>query len=362
MVKDFRLELNYPSGQEVYLTPGEVSGNVVVVTDKPKSYNAISISLKGCADVYFSTGKTAYHSHEDYINDVIVLWNQEQIPNRVLDPGQYVLPFQFELRRGLPRSFAGPHGYIRYTVEAKILTGLLHINKKVSAIIQVVNRVSINLPALMSPARFETEETICCLCCASPPISLTVNVPRIGFCIGEGIPLTASVDNGSGRIITLRATVSKEVIFQAQERACITSNRLSSFQSPPVQGHTTFQWTPTEPLAIPSSIPTIANCNIISLNYVLLIEAVIPWAMNASIDIPIALGNIPPQSSVGPLPPIQSTSVPTDAFVPNSNAAQVPSPGQYQSSQLQPSAGQYEPPPPYQAPPSGPYQSPPPGS
>ena len=354
MVKDFRLELSYPSGQEVYLTPGEVSGNVVVVTDKPKSYNAISITLKGCADVYFSIGRTGYRSHEDYINDAIVLWNQEQIPNRVLDPGQYVLPFRFVLRSGLPRSFVGPHGYIRYTVKAKILKGLLHINKKVSVIIQVVNRININVPALMSPVQLEEEKTICCLCCASPTISLTVNVPRIGFCIGEGIPLIASVDNGSGRIITLRATVSKVVIFQAQGRTRITSNRLSSFQSPPVQGHTTFQWTPTEQLAIPSAIPTIANCNIIGLHYVLLIEAVIPWAINASINIPIALGNIPPQSSVGPLSPIQSPSVPTDAFVPNSNAAQVLSPGQYQSSQLQPSAGQYEPPPPYQAPPSGP--------
>ena len=153
MVKDFRLELSYPSSQEVYLTPGEVSGNVVVVTDKPKSYNAISITLKGCADVYFSIGKTGYRSHEDNINDVIVLWNQEQIRNRVLDPGQYVLPFRFELRSGLPRSFAGPHGYIRYTIKAKILNGLLHFDKTVSVIIQVVNRVNINVPALMIPVQ-----------------------------------------------------------------------------------------------------------------------------------------------------------------------------------------------------------------
>eukprot|EP00731_Ephydatia_muelleri_P018587 Em0011g627a len=363
MVKDFRLELSYPSGQEVYLTPGEVSGNVVVMTDKPKSYNAISITLKGCADVRFKSGKTTLRSHEDYINDVIVLWNQEQTPNRVLNPGQHVLPFRFVLRSGLPLSFAGPHGYIRYTVEAKILKGLLRVNKKVSAIIQVIDRVDINIPALMSPVRFEEEKTICCLCCASPPISLTVNVPRTGFCIGEGIPLTASVDNGSGRIITLRATVSKVVTFQAQGRTRIISNRLSSFQSPPVQGHTAFQWTPTEQLAIPSAIPTIANCGIIRLQYVLLIEAVIPWAINASINIPITLGNIPPQSPVGPLPPIQSPSVPTDVLVPydpNSDAAQVPPSGQYQTSPLQPSAGQYDPPPPYQSlVPSGPYQAPP---
>ena len=362
MVKDFRLELHNPSGQAVYNIPGDVAGTVVVVTDEAKSYNAITVTFKGYADVHWSETYTTgsgnhrrrhtrhYHSHEDYINDIIVLWNKEQVPNGTLNPGQYAFPFRFALSRRLPSSFVGAHGHIRYVVEARISTGLFHFDKTVAANIQVVDTVDINVPPLLNPAQYEDEKTICCLCCASPPISLTVNVPRTGFCIGEGIPLTASLDNASGRVITLRATVSQVVTYHAQGRTRSHSQYLSSFQSPPVQGRTTFQWTPAEQLAIPSAIPSIANCGIISLQYHLLIEAVIPWAINATINIPITLGNVPPQSLAGqqPLPPPQYPTLDANAFVPydpNSSAAPGPS----------------QPPPPYQAPPPGPYQAPPTG-
>ena len=106
-----------------------------------------------------------------------------------------------------------------------------------------------------------------------------------------------------------------------------------------------------------SHIPTIANCDIISLGYTLRIEANIPWALDAVINIPFTLGNVPSQSSAGqpPLPPIQYPSFSANEFVPyNPNPAQALSPGS-------------PPGPPYQGPPPGapypgaPYQAPPPG-
>ena len=357
MVKDFRLELN---SQEAYTIPGEVTGNVVVVTDQAKSYNAIRVTFRGYADVHWtetesetdSNGESRsvthhYSSHEDYFNTVIVLWNQEQISNRVLNPGHYVFPFRFEFPSGrLPSSFVGSSGHIRYEVEARISTGLFHFDKKVSAIIQVVDRVDINVPALMSPVQYEEEKTICCLCCASPSISLTVNVPRTGFCIGEVIPFTATLDNGSGRIITLIASVNQKVTFRAQQSTRWDTQRLDAIQSrQAAQARSTFQWIPTKQLAIMSAIPTIANCGIISLEYNLRVEAVIPWSRNAVINIPITLGNVPPQSSAGlpPLPPIQYPSLPMNAFVPND-----------------PNPTGYQPPPLYSPPPPGaPYKAPP---
>ena len=365
------------NNQGVYLVPGEVTGSIVVVTDGPMPYNAITVSLKGYADVHWTetyiveeggrhhrhtrTETRHFHSHEDYINEVI---EAEHLPHRVLN-GRHVLPFRFaRLSANLPSSFDGEHGHIHYELEARISTGHLHFDDTASAIVQIVDRVDINVPALMNPAQFEDEKTICCLCCASPPISLTVNLPRTGYCIGEGIELTASLDNGSGRAITLVATLTRRVTFTADGSTRESSNQLSSFQSPPVQGRTTFQWAPAEQLAIPSAIPTIANCGIINLRYNLRIEASIPWALDADIDIPITLGNVPPQSLAGqqPLPPPQYPPLPTNpSYVPyNRPQNQVPPPGAYQA----PPSGAYQAPPPgaYQAPPPGAYQAPPPGA
>eukprot|EP00731_Ephydatia_muelleri_P034937 Em0087g6a len=230
----------------------------------------------------------------------------------------------------LPSSFAGQYGHIRYESEARISTGLFHFDKTVSAIIQIVDRVDINVPALMSPVQILYQRRN---------------------------PVDASLDNGSGRIITMRATAIKTVTFHAQGRTKSITTELNAFQSPPVQPRSTYQWAPCEQLAISSAIPTIANCDIIRLGYTLRIEANIPWALDAVINIPFTLGNVPSQSSAEqpPLPPIQYPSFSANEFVPyNPNPAQAPSPGS-------PPGPPYQGPPPGASYPGAPYQAPPPG-
>ena len=155
----------------------------------------------------------------------------------------------------------------------------------------------------------------------------------------------------------MRATAIKTVTFHAQGRTKSITTELNAFQSPPVQPRSTYQWAPCEQLAISSAIPTIANCDIIRLGYTLRIEANIPWALDAVINIPFTLGNVPSQSSAEqpPLPPIQYPSFSANEFVPyNPNPAQAPSPGS-------PPGPPYQGPPPGASYPGAPYQAPPPG-
>ena len=323
MVKDFHLDLHQLTGQAVYTVPGEVTGNVVVVTDKPKSYNAISVTLRGDAYAHIHQGRWQIRSHEEIFCKTIFLWNQENVSNSVLNPGEYIFPFKFTLQPvfgNFPSSFSGVCGCISYVVEAKIFSNGRE-DKRVSALIQVVNRVrvDINIPALMNPAQYEVENTICCLCCMSGAIHLTVNMPRTGFNIGEHIPFTTSLDNGTRRTITLRATIVQTVTYHAQERTLIISHSVYSILSPPVLARNTFHWSPAEQIAIAeSALPTISNCGIISLQYSLKIEAVIPWATNAVINIPVTLSNIPHQSFEGqhPRPPTQHAFLLSDSLPP----------------------------------------------
>ena len=320
MVKGFRLVLHHLTGQAIYTVPGEVTGNVVVVTDKPKLYNAITVTLRGNAEAHIPVGRAHVRSHEEIICKTIELWVQEQISNRVLSPGEYVFPFKFTLQPlfgRFPSSFLGSNGHIRYAVDAKIVSNDRHFplrDKTVSAIIQVVNRVpvDINKPDLMSPFRCEIEKTNCCLCCISGAIHLTVSMPRRGFNIGECIPITTSLDNGSRRVITLRATIVQTVTYRVRERTIIDPQAVYSLLSPQVPGRTTYHWTPAEQIVITeAALPTINNCGIINLQYSLKIEAIIPWATNAVINIPITLSNVPQQSleRQQPHPPTQHASL-----------------------------------------------------
>ena len=74
------------------------TGTVEVVMNKAKSCEAITVTLKASACVLWSDTddderQVHYRSREDYLDQKIVLWNTEQIPNRILQPGQYIFPF-----------------------------------------------------------------------------------------------------------------------------------------------------------------------------------------------------------------------------------------------------------------------------
>ena len=70
MVKHFSFVLHHLTGQVIYTVPGEVTGKVVVVTDKPNLYKAISDTLRGDADVHIPGplgGYVEVRSHEEII-------------------------------------------------------------------------------------------------------------------------------------------------------------------------------------------------------------------------------------------------------------------------------------------------------
>ena len=300
----------------VYVAPAEVTGTVEVVTDKAKSYKAISVTLKVYAEVYWSEGSgdnsTSYSSHEDYINEEIVLWNTEQIPNRILEPGDHVFPFKFSLTRKLPSSFEGSSGHIRYVVEARVHVhpSLFHVDRKEVANFKVVDTVDANEPALMSPARYENEiqktNSIHFLSSVRHPISLrlSVDIPRRGFCVGENIPLNVLLEyRGNKTTCTLQAFIVKTVTCHAQGNSDKTSDRLS-FKDYQIQFQeiTTFQKALS--LAAGITVPTLANCSIISVQYSVQIKAYLQFSSKPlTVEIPITLGNVPSQPLAEQQPP-----------------------------------------------------------
>lgn len=322
MVKEFRLELTQQEGQSAYTSPGEISGHVVVVTDVPKKYKAITVSLHGYANVEWPEKETkqvrrtrmtgggrrgrhtesymatetvtvVYREHESYINETIPLWNHEETPNTTLAPGTYAFPFRFHLSERCPSSFLGVYGHIKYTMEARISTGRFSFDKVITSDIQVVQRVVINEPALLSPVEYHTEKMVWGLWCASFPITLNVQLSRTGYCMGEGIEFTAAVNNRSGRTVRLRATLFQQQTYRAQGHTRTIARTVETNRSPAIHGRTTYQWTLSHRTS--PRVPTISMANIvIGVGYRLLIEAVIPFASNDSVSVPITYGTVNP--------------------------------------------------------------------
>ena len=304
MGKIFRLFLSHSNA--LFVAPAEVTGSVVIYNEKPKSYRLISVSLTGKAIASWSTHvgiRNMYlnHSSEDFVIQSVDLWNNEQeSDDHLLPAGEHTYPFCFTLEGlVLPSSFEGSHGHIRYTVEAtivKVSSGFLkRSNKTVSLFIKIAELVDINQPALLCPVHCETQKAICCLCCASAQISLTVTLPRTGYCIGEGIPVIATIQNRTSRLIMLRASINQTVVYHARGATFRSKTQLCSYWSTPVQGLSLYRWIPAQYLTIPDSALTLLSSSIISVTYALQIKVCVPWTKNFSICVPIVVGNVPHQ-------------------------------------------------------------------
>ena len=303
MVKDFKVVLNAPP-QGVFFSGSEVSGILVVEVDEPKHFKNIQVTLVGRAhvswserDLYtWSNHMRTYSSNESYINLRAIV--KEQVPTQELHAGVHSFPFRFHLPTGtLPSSFLGSSGWIRYYVEGRIGTGTRKVDHTVKAPITVVEVVDINVSPLQTPLRAEKQKTLCCLTCASAPITLTVELPRHGFCYGEIIPLKVMLKNGSSRQLRLRAQLLQVIVYTAERHNKREEKSVCTVASGQLEPRTTSAWNPEE-LFVPGQIQTtLRSCGIISIKYFIKVSTIVPWGLNLTVDIAVTIGNESTHSS-----------------------------------------------------------------
>ena len=329
-MKEFRVVLAPLPGNGYLAANSDVTGHVLLVTDEAKSgYKAIEVTLKGYATVCWSETEgsgdnertVTYYSHEDYIANTAVLWSKDSAPGGQIAPGSY--QFQFSLRfqadgGPLPPSFHSTVGKIVYEVEAVIIkTAALKFNTKFAVELPYSPAIAAD-PGVLEPKILQVQKTLCCLCCASGPISITARIPRSGYCIGVGdtIPLEVDIENGSSRQIRqLQAILIRMVTYIAQgHHRSQPKNLLLVSSGTPIQPGNSSTWRPP-PLSIPDTEPSITTCKIINLGYILKVQAIISGVIiYPNVNFNLFLGNVP-VSGIDGSQPLPSSALPaTDPY------------------------------------------------
>ena len=291
---------------------GAVSGNLLLSVDEPKSFKRILVQFSGKSHVHWTERRRTNHGHSDqhrsghhshtetrsytstetYAELEAAVWDSQQSLDGKLAPGQYNWPFSFNIPPNAPSSFEGSVGYIRYSLVGKIVTGLLKFNHSVELRVPVQQLVKISDPRLLQPVRQEDQKTVCCLCCASGPIVLTVALPKTGFCIGESFQLHASLENGSSRQVTITATITQSVTYYAQGGSSHSGKTLVNIESDEIDPQASRDWDPT--VQIPTSDVDIfqdSTCRNIVVAHLMIVACQIPGAIDLSVSFPLVLGN-----------------------------------------------------------------------
>ena len=298
--------INLTGDNSVYFAGSNVEGSVLLELSESKKTQGISIVFSGKAYVHWSeqhtTGsgdnrrtETVHYSDTQIIfNDVFIqLWGNGR-DSQELAAGRYEFPFKFQLPSNLvlPTSFESHTGYIRYSLLARISRSWKFDHTTTRAI--TVNEiVDINTAQLTAPLSSSNEKTLCCLCCASGPISLSVTTDRGGYCPGESIAISTEAENHSNRRITsVRATLKQVVVYYARGHSRTSGSIIQRIEGPGIEPGATSNWS-NELLPIPATVPSINSCRILNLSYVLTVTLGIPRAIDLHVTIPITVGNVP---------------------------------------------------------------------
>ena len=321
--------INLSGNSVVYFAGSNVAGNVSLEISEPMKTQGISIKLSGAAYVHWterrhttsggrhSSGRTEtvhYSDTQIIFNDVFIqLWGNGR-DSQKLAPGRYDFPFNFQLPSNLvlPTSFESHHGHVRYFLLTRIHRSWKFDHTATRAI--TVNEVvDINTPQLTVPLSGSNEKTLCCLFCASGPISLSVTLDRGGYCPGESIAISTEAENHSStRITAVRASLRQTVSYYAIGKQKQESKVIQMIESPGINPNSSSNWN-NELLPIPATVPSINSCRVLSLSYALIVTLDIPSAFDLHVIIPITIGNVPFKGR-GPAYPQRDSYQPVRSF------------------------------------------------
>ena len=171
--------------------------------------------------------------------------------------------------------------------------------------------IDINMARLTRPLSRSVEKTLCCLCCASGPVFLSVQIDRGGYCPGESIAISTEAENHTNRRVTgVRATLEQVWLLYARGERRWRREVIQRIEGPGIGPGSSSNWS-NELLPIPATVPTINSCCTINLSYELKVTIDIPSAIDLHVKILIIIGNVPFEG--GEFAPV-STSTTRDSY------------------------------------------------
>ncbi|KAM7416464.1 hypothetical protein PAMA_018496 [Pampus argenteus] len=348
-VKDLKVNYNPATNVNNTFTSGDfISGEVTLEVVKECEIDALSIKFKGKAEVLWSERHgqvtVVYHSKDKYFstkhyfvpdkdskgddNETLLTNQSGETYSRVVAPGCHVYPFTFQIPfQKMPSSFDGAFGKIVYSLEAK-LSRSMRIPKKDKTKINFVTNENMSDPGLMIPQHESKDKKLKYF--ASGTVSMDVDIDKTGYVQGEGLKVSAYIQNNSSRAIKPKYCVYRKHNFFANGKRRLCTKDLLKEVGEPIPPSANEKV--TRVITIPHDLePSILNCSNIKVEYRLRVYLDVKYASDPEIKFSIVIMPAsqvpavaaPPASAVfgfegfgNPNPPFLNVAPPQQIAVP----------------------------------------------
>ncbi|KAG5842767.1 thioredoxin-interacting protein-like [Anguilla rostrata] len=294
-VKTFEVIFSDPS--KVFYSSGDkVAGRIVVEVTEVTRVSTMKVVGVGCAKVEYAKGKRRCREEMEYLKYEETLRLDDHPADTdgsvILRPGnKYEYTFGFELpQQGqLVSSYKGKFGYVQYFVKAS-MERPSHPVMEAKKFFEVEEPLDVNTPDLMSPTSGMKEKKVTCMFIPDGQVSLNAKIDRKGFCEGEEICIDAKFENTCSRIVVPKAAIVAKHTYQASGRAKVFRQKLSSVRGNHIISGMCDAWQ-GKTIRVPKIKPSILGCNILRVEYALMIYVHIPGSDKLILELPLVIGS-----------------------------------------------------------------------
>ncbi|XP_058257193.1 arrestin domain-containing protein 2 isoform X2 [Hemibagrus wyckioides] len=297
-IRRFALELDGP-GEAGYSSGETVSGKVVLELTRQMDIKALKVQGRGVASAHWleHRGVGVNTVYNDYSSKITYFRKRQHLirdngESTTLPAGRHEYPFSFQLpEETLVTSFEGKHGSIRYWVKVKLHRPWLPV-KKIKKEFTVIEPIDINTPSLLAPQAGTKEKMARVWYHNFGQVSVTAKIDRKGYTPGEVIPVFAEFDNSTSRSVVPKAYITQTQTFIARGTMKQKQAVVATLCGDVVGARRRETWH-GRAIKIPPVGPSILQCRIIKVEYMLKVCVDIPGPSKLSLELPLVMGTIP---------------------------------------------------------------------
>ncbi|CAI2349435.1 unnamed protein product [Caenorhabditis sp. 36 PRJEB53466] len=209
----FHLALGLSNCEQVYEPGATIEGFVTFDLRESVKVKAIRIAAEGLATTKWLMSESSKSSHGrsrevsysakvTYLEEEQMVWRpSEGHAKSSVFPGIHVYPFKFAIPVGVPPSFEGDHGNIRYHVKATVERPW-KTNRSVTRYLTVLPKKDLNVvPTAGEETSSWKAKNVGFFLFRYGKVNLQIRIPKKGYVPGETIVVETDIENASSRPI-----------------------------------------------------------------------------------------------------------------------------------------------------------------